>query len=204
LHGRFPDLREVRIREIALSRCEITSIIWWMKMTDEISPQGKREDAPVKEKRGPSGLRILVYVLGILLLILIAGYLTIGVVITEAPPAASYPYNTTYQVFLPASEKVTIGNADIIAIPVGERVTLSINKENKDMGIGETKTIQERRATISALFLKIMEFDFRVDATYRGRSGDTTEFYLAFRTSQQVPSFLIERLLPASVRARPV
>jgi hypothetical protein len=175
-----------------------------MQMTDDLPPQGTKEEAPAKEKKGPSGLRILVYVLGVLLFILVAGYLTIGLVITEAPPAASYPYTTTYQVFLPASEKVTIGNADIIAIPVDDRVTLSINRETKEMGIGETKTIQERRATISALFLKVMEFDFRVDATYRGRSGDTTEFYLAFKTSRQVPSFLIERLLPASVRARPV
>jgi hypothetical protein len=175
-----------------------------MQMTDDLPPQGKKEEEPAKEKKGPSGLRILVYVLGVLLLILVAGYLTIGLVITEAPPAPSYPYTTTYQVFLPVSEKVTIGNADIIAIPVGDRVTLSINRETKEMGIGETKTIQERRATISALFLKVMEFDFRVDATYRGLSGDTTEFYLAFKTSRQVPSFLIERLLPASVRARPV
>jgi len=49
-----------------------------------------------------------------------------------------------------------------------------------------------------------MDFDFKVDATYQGKSGDTTQFYLAFRTSQQVPSFLIGRLLPAGVQARPV
>lgn len=155
-------------------------------------------------KKKGGGLRWLLYAAAVIVVILTAAYLTIGVVISEAPPAASYPYTTTYQVFLPASEKVTIGNAEIIAIPVGDRVTLSINKETKDMGIGETKTIQERRAMITALSLKIMDFDFRVDATYQGRSGDTTQFSLTFRTSQQVPSFLIERLLPAGVQARPV
>jgi hypothetical protein len=154
-------------------------------------------------KKG-GGLRWILYAVVVILVILAAAYLTIGVVITEAPPAASYPYTTTYQVFLPASEKVTIGNAEIIAIPTGDQVTLSINKQPSVMSVGETKTIQERRAMISALFVKVMDFDFRVDATYQGRSGDTTQFYLAFRTSQQVPSFLIERLLPAGVQARPV
>jgi len=175
-----------------------------ISMTGEgtASRTGKPVDRAEKKKGG--GLRWILYAILVIIVILAVAYLTIGVVISEAPPAASYPYTTTYQVFLPASEKVTVGNAEIIAIPTGDRATLSINKETKEMGVDETRTIQERRATISALFLKIMEFDFRVDATYRGRSGDAAQFYLAFRTSQQVPSFLIERLLPASVQARPV
>jgi len=118
----------------------------------------------------------------------------------------SYPYTTTYQVFLPSSQVVTIGNSQIIAIPTasGDQVTLSINGERSDMNIGDTKTIQERRAMITALTAKVMDFDFRVDATYQGRTGDTARFYLAFRTSQQVPSFLIARLLPPDVQAQPV
>jgi hypothetical protein len=164
---------------------------------------GTTIEKKVVTKKG-GGLRWLLYAAVVIIVILAAAYLTIGVVISEAPPAASYPYTTTYQVFLPASQVVTIGNSEIIAIPTGDQVTLSINKQPSVMSVGETKTIQERRALISALSVKVMDFDFRVDATYRGRSGETTEFYLAFRTSKQVPSFLIERLLPASVQARPV
>ena len=160
---------------------------------------GKTE-APKKR----SGLRWLIYAAALVLIILTAAYLSIGVVFSEAPAAASYPYTTTYQVFFPASQVVTIGNTEIIAIPMGDQVTLSINKQPSVMSVGETKTIQERRAIISALFLKIMDFDFRIDATYKGRSGDSTQFYLAFKTSGQVPSFLIERLLPPGVQARPV
>jgi hypothetical protein len=163
-------------------------------------PVIEKEEA---RKKG-GGLRWILFAAVVIVLILAAAYLSIGVVFSEAPAAASYPYTTTYQVFLPASEKVTIGNAEIIAIPTGDQVTLSINKETSIMSVGQTKTIQERRATISVLFVRIMDFDFRVDATYRGRSGDTTWFYLAFRTSRQVPSFLIERLLPPAVQARPV
>jgi hypothetical protein len=157
-----------------------------------------------QEKKKGSRLRLVLYAASVIVLVLVAAYLTIGVVISEAPPAASYPYTTTYQVFLPTAQVVTIGNSEIVAIPTGDQVTLSINKQPSVMSLGETKTIQERRAMITALSLRIMDFDFRVDATYQGRSGDLTQFYLAFRTSQQVPSFLIERLLPPGVQARPV
>ena len=148
-------------------------------------------------------LKWTLFAILVVIVILAAAYLTIGVVISEAPPAASYPYTTTYQVFLPASQVVTIGNSQIIAIPNGDQVTLSINKQPSVMSVGETKTIQEQRAVISVLSVKVMDFDFRVNATYQGRSGDATQFYLAFGTSKQVPSFLVERLLPASVQAQP-
>jgi hypothetical protein len=173
------------------------------KVTSTDKGTGKTVERREVTKKG-GGLRWILYAAVVIIVILAAAYLTIGVVISEAPPAASYPYTTTYQVFFPASQVVTIGNSEIIAIPTGDQVTLSINKQPSVMSVGETKTIQEQRAVISVLSVKVMDFDFRVDATYQGRTGDTPQFYLAFRTSKQVPSFLIERLLPASVQARPV
>jgi len=166
-------------------------------------PPGGDDNIWEKKK---SGLRWILYAVVVILVILAVAYLTIGVAITEAPPVASYPYTTTYLVSLPNSEVVTIGNTEIIAIPSedGSQVSLSINKEPKDIAKGETKTIQERQATITALWLPVTEFDFRIDATYLGQSGPASQFYLAFKTSKQVPSFLIERLLPPNVQASPV
>ena len=165
---------------------------------------GAKEKQKAEPGKKRSGLRWLGYAIVVIILIVVAAFLTIGVTFSEAPPAASYPYTTTYQVFLPASEVVRIGNSEIIAIPTGDQVTLSINKETSEMSVGQTKTIQEQRAMISVLGMKILDFDFRIDATYLGRSGDTTQFYLAFKTTQQVPSFFIGRLLPPNVQARPV
>jgi hypothetical protein len=179
-------------------------------MAGEDQPKDQPKDTKAAKERVEGkkgrGLRWILYAAVIVIIILAAAYLTIGVVISEAPPAASYPYTTTYQVFLPNSQIVAIGNSQIIAVPSegGDRVTLSINGEPKEMGVGETRVVQERRAMITALTARIMDFDFRVDATYQGRSGDTFRFYLAFHTSRQVPSFLIERLLPPGVQARPV
>jgi hypothetical protein len=174
----------------------------------ELKPAQETGGTTAKGEAGKkrSGLRWILYAVAVIIVILAAAYLTIGVVISEAPPASSYPYTTTYFVSLPNSEKVTIGNTEIIAIPSedGSRVSLSINKEPKEIEKGETKTIQERRAVITALAIQVTDFDFRVDATYLGQSGTTSQFYLAFKTSRQVPSFLIARLLPPSVQARPV
>jgi hypothetical protein len=171
---------------------------------DELKPRGEAEEMADTGKKKGHRLRWLIYAAAIVLILITAAYLTIGVVISEAPAAASYPYTTTYQVSLPVSEMVTIGNAEIIAIPTDDQVTLSINKESRVMGVGDARTIQERRAHISALSVGILDFDFRVEATYLGRSGNTALFSLAFKTSRQVPSFLIERLLPANVQARPI
>jgi len=174
-------------------------------MAGEESP--KQADVPLEKneegRKKKGGHRWILYAVVAILVILAAAYLTIGVVISEAPPAVSYPYTTTYQVFLPSSQAVTIGNSEIIAIPTDDQVTLSLNGQQSEMSVGETKTIQERRAMITALSLEVMAFDFRLDATYQGRSGDTARFSLAFRTSEQVPSFLVGRLLPPAVQARP-
>lgn len=173
-------------------------------MTDEEKKGAGEAAGKTETGKKRSRLRLLIYAAALVLILVTAAYLTIGVVISEAPAAASYPYTTTYQVQIPSSETVKVGNAEILAIPTGDQVTLSINKEPKVMSVGETRTIQERRAHITALSLGLMDFDFRVEATYQGQSGNSALFALAFRTSEQVPSFLIERLLPPNVQARPV
>ena len=43
-----------------------------------------------------------------------------------------------------------------------------------------------------------------IDATYRGMVGEKADFYLVIKTSRQVPSVLIDRILPAGIMARPV
>ena len=57
--------------------------------------------------------------------------------------------------------------------------------------------------SIEQAFARIGGAAARLDATYLGRSGDTAQFSLTFRTSEQVPSFLVGRLLPPGVQARP-
>ncbi len=123
---------------------------------------------------------------------------------TDASFSTSYPYTVTYDVLFPSSEVVRLGNVDILAIPQEDKVTLSINKQPREMAIGEVEEISARHATIPTLGARILDFDFRIVATYRGKVGDRADFYLQFQTSQQVPTFMIDQLLPRNVEARPV
>jgi len=134
----------------------------------------------------------------------VIAYLSFGVTVSDTTEGGSYPFTTTYDVLFPSGEVVRIGNMELIAIPLDDKVTLSINKEPKEIAKGETKEVSQRHARITVLGMPIQDFDFRIQATYVGKVGDRARFYLAFQTSRQVWSFLIDRLLPASIQARPV
>jgi len=147
---------------------------------------------------------ILLVVIGAVAILVIVAALTFSITFTNATAAASYPYTTTYDVVFPNSEVVRLGNVEIIAIPQADRVTLSVNKVPQTIALYETKEISARRAKISVFWLTVMEFDFKLLAEYRGQVGQDARFYLSEKTSQQVPSFLVERLLPGNIRAQPV
>ena len=61
--------------------------------------------------------------------------------------------------------------------------------------------------TISALSAKSQTVNGisldKIDATYIGRLGNHAEFYLIVSTSDQVPSSLIEQILPGEIKAHP-
>jgi hypothetical protein len=158
--------------------------------------------APEPKKGGGAG-RIILYLLLVLAVLAVVAYLSIGVTVSETTEGASYPYTTTYDVLFPSGEVVRIGNMELIAIPLDDKVTLSINKEPKEIAKGETKEVSRRHASIGVLGMTALEFDFRIQATYLGKVGDRARFYLAFQTSRQVWSFLIDRLLPGNIQARP-
>ena len=140
---------------------------------------------------------------GAVLVLILAAFFTMGVAFTDSPGAVAYPYTTTYDVIFPSTEKVQLGNVEILAIPQQNKVTLSVNKEAEEILLNETREISARRATISSLGVPILTFDFKVLAEYRGMVGRDARFYLSVKTSDQMPAFIIDRLLPASIQARP-
>ena len=146
----------------------------------------------------------LLAAIGVVALLVIVAALTFNITFTNATAAASYPYTTTYDVVFPNSEIVKFGNVEIIAIPQDDRVTLSVNKNPQTIALGETKEISARKAGVSIFWITLMEFDFKLLAEYRGQVGNDARFYLSTKTSQQVPAFLVERLLPGNIRAQPV
>ncbi len=169
-------------------------------------PEVHREVRPVTRERRQNlsrrTQRILIAA-GAVLVLVLAAFFTMGVTFADSPGAAAYPYTTTYDVIFPNSEKVQLGNVEILAIPSAESVTLSVNKQREDIALNEVKEISARRAIIAVLGIPVLKFDFKVLAEYRGMVGTDARFYLSVKTSDQMPEFIVGRLLPSNIQARP-
>ncbi len=160
--------------------------------------------ATSKRKSTHTGLKIALAIIVVVAVLAVAAVATLNVEETAASTSVSYPYTVTYDVLFPNSEVVRLGNVEILAIPQADKVTLSVNKQPIELAIGEKQEISAKHAVIRTLGVQVVAFDFKIDGTYRGMVGDRADFYLAFQTSRQVPSFLIDQLLPRNVEARPV
>jgi hypothetical protein len=68
--------------------------------------------------------------------------------------------------------------------------------------VGQTRVISPRHAKISILGIPLYNADFQFTLQYLGSTGTTDNFDLTVKTSQQVPTFLLDRLMPASVNAK--
>jgi hypothetical protein len=150
-------------------------------------------------------LTLVLAAIAVLLLVAIVAVLSFSVSIGPSAGSATYPYTVTYDVVFPTAEPVQIGNITIVAIPSpdGRRVTLSVDKVPYDIGLNETREISAKHATVSLLGIGLLSFDFTLGAQYLGLQGRDAHFNLLVHTSEQIPKFLIDRLLPATVQARP-
>jgi hypothetical protein len=86
----------------------------------------------------------------------------------------------------------------------GNEAYLKLGESREKLAVGDVKTITEKRAVIKTLGITILDTNYRIDATYRGLVDNKTDFFLNVRTSQQIPQFLINQMLPKEMRARPV
>jgi hypothetical protein len=176
-------------------------------MADEPHPQGGSgtgSPAPGQQEKIHPGYLIAGAVIGILAVIILAAVLTLSVQPDLPPePGAIYPYTTTYAVLIPDGKMIHIAGTPIIVLTAGDDLIMKIGDRNEKFVAGETKTISERRAEFLALGVPVLSTNYLVEATYRGRAGANADFFLIVRTSRQVPSFLVERILPAEIQARP-
>jgi hypothetical protein len=69
--------------------------------------------------------------------------------------------------------------------------------------IGEERLISERRAVIKALGIPVADTNYQMYVRFLGIQGKNIHFYLTIKTSSQIPQFLIDRILPLEIQARP-
>jgi hypothetical protein len=171
-----------------------------------LSGEGASASSPVPgtQKKVHRNYLIVGTILGILVILIIAAFLTLSVKADLPPdPGTGYPYTTTYAVLIPDGLPIRIAETPILVLTSGNELIMKIGDQNEKFVAGQTKTISERRAEFRALGIPLLSTNYLIEATYRGRSGPNADFFLIVRTSRQVPSFLIERILPAEIQARP-
>ncbi|ACL17979.1 hypothetical protein Mpal_2715 [Methanosphaerula palustris E1-9c] len=174
---------------------------------EPVSARPPPPSVPAPQKRSVRsrwGWYLGLSLIGLVLITLIVAFISIGITIGGSEQAAHYPYTVTYDVTFPNSNPVQIGNILIVAIPYADHVSLSVDKVPYDIKVGEQKEITQKQAAVTILGYPLLSFSFKLDATYNGLVDSDASFSLGVRTSEQVPSAIIARLLPPSVNATPV
>jgi hypothetical protein len=147
--------------------------------------------------------KLLLIVVGLILVLLVAAYLTIGLEQSSPYAGATYPWTTTYEVLFPDGKQVYIGSTSLMALSYQDEVIIDVDGDREKMVIGEERLISERRAVIRALGIPIADTNYQMYVKFLEVQGKNIKFYLTIKTSQQVPQFLIERILPSEIQARP-
>jgi len=166
------------------------------------------EERSESAKSKPSGMslksKLILGVLGILIIILIVAFLTIGVTTTAAIQGTSFPYTTTYGVSFPEGETIGIGNTHILVLSYENEMVADIDGDREKLVVGETREISPRHAKITILGVPVLETDFQILLTYKGVNDNRAYFDLTVKTERQVPDILLRNLLPREIDARPV
>jgi hypothetical protein len=142
-------------------------------------------------------------VFALIVLLLLAAYATISLEQSIPYAGATYPWTTTYDVLFPDGKQVYIGSTSLMALSYQDEVIIDVDGDREKMVIGEERLISERRAVIRALGIPIADTNYQMYIKFLEVQDKNIKFYLTIKTSQQVPQFLIERILPSEIQARP-
>ena len=140
---------------------------------------------------------------GVIIVVVAAIFLTLTVTVTTDVSGKSLPYITSYHVALPDGEAVTIGSSRVAVMAYNNSVTTDVDSNREQLVVGQTRVISPRHARITTLGIPLYNADFQITLKYLGSTGTKDNFDLTVKTSQQVPTFLLDRLMPASVNAQP-
>ncbi|MFA5331453.1 MAG: hypothetical protein WC342_03660 [Methanoregula sp.] len=136
-----------------------------------------------------------------IIIVVVAAILTFTVEVSDNVTGKSLPHETHYNVALPDGEAVTIGSSRIAVMAYGDSVTTDVDGNREQLVVGQTRIISPRHAVISMLGIPIYQTDFQINLQYLGSSGTKDNFDLTIKTTQSIPTFLLDRLMPASVNA---
>ena len=176
-----------------------------MRDKEVIPIEKERSRGTGKENGGMSGrTKILLGITAVIVIGLIAAFLTITVTTTAAGENASFPFTTTYAVSFPEGETIAIGNTHILVLSYEDEMVADVDGDREKLVVGEDRTISPRHARVTMLGIPIMDTDFQIVLHYTGVRDNRAYFDLVVKTEKQFPDYLLSRLLPKEIDARPV
>jgi hypothetical protein len=167
------------------------------------APEQPPPGEPVRKKGTLGKGKLLLIVIALIVLVIIAAYATISLEQSPPYPGTSFPYTTTYDVLFPDGKQVSIGSTSLMALSFQDEIIIDVDGEREKMVIGEERLISERRAVIKALGIPVADTNYQMYVRFLGIQGKNIHFYLTIKTSSQIPQFLIDRILPLEIQARP-
>jgi len=147
---------------------------------------------------------LLGIVAGLVIVIAVIGVLTFTMTVSTATTGVSLPFENHYRVSLPDGNAVTIGSSRIAVMAYNGSVITDVDGNREQLAVGQNRVISPRHATISIFGIPIYAADFQLTLQYLGSSGTRDNFDLTVASSQKIPSFLLDRLVPSSVKTTPV
>jgi hypothetical protein len=151
-----------------------------------------------------TGTKILLCSIAIIIIVLVAAFLTITVTTTTVIESAGFPYTTTYAVSFPEGETIAIGTTHILVLSYNNEMVADVDGEREKLVVGEDRVIAPRHAHITTLGIPVLDTDFQILLKYKGIRENRAYFDLVVKTEKQVPDYLLRRLLPKEIDARPV
>ena len=151
-----------------------------------------------------TGIKVVIGIIILVILIAAAALFTLNITVMNATPGVSMPYSTNYGVSFPEGQTITIGNVQINTLANQGVIITDIDGVKQNMVVGDTRVIGERRAVITTLgAITLIDTHFQIPLKYQGERDNRAYFAMTVQTSAQVPEFVLNHLLPASIDARP-
>lgn len=153
---------------------------------------------------GAGRFKPVIIALAAICILALIGIYTLNVEITFSNPRATYPYTTTYDVHFPLGQPVSIGNTRMIALTAGDEMIIQVDENpGEKIMVGEERKISERKAIISLFGIPMLQTNFQIYLNYLGLDENKARFYLTVKRSDDIPQFIIDRLLPPEIDAVP-
>jgi len=176
-----------------------------MMNENEAIPIGKETSSGTGKGSGMSrSAKVSIAALVILAAVIAVAFFTIAVTTTGSAGGAAFPYTTMYAVSFPEGQQMAIGNTHIVVLSFENEMVADVDGVREKLIVGEDRTFAPRHARITVLGIPLFDTDFQILMKYKGVRENRAYFDLAVKTEKQVPEYLLKRLLPAEMDARPM